>query len=69
MTIGDFLELCVIDDGFIAVYNITTEETIICELGEPDIKTLDRRVLDSELVSWDFIEHDGERVICLNYEA
>ena len=70
MTIRDFLELCTMVGEPVALYNFSTEEMTIGEVGEPNIfRTISSETLNAELISWDYVEHDGEQVVCLNYES
>ena len=70
MTIRDFLELCTMVGEPVALYNLSTDEMTIGEVGEPNMfETISIEVLNAELISWDYAEHDGEQVVCLNYES
>lgn len=70
VTIRDFLELCTMVGEPIALYDLNTNEMIIGEVGEPNIfRTISSEILNAELMSWDYVEHDGEQVVCLNYES
>ena len=70
MTIRDFLELCTMNGERVALYDLNTNEMTFGEVGEPNMfETISLEVLNAELMSWDYVEHDGEQVVCLNYES
>lgn len=71
MTIRDFLELCTMVGEPVALYNLSTDEMTVGEVGEPNMfETISIEVLNAELMSWDYVNtlSDGY-MICLNYEG
>ena len=69
MMVRDFLDLCTMVGEPIALYNLDTDEMTFGEVGEPNMfATISLEILNAELVSWDYVEHGGCQVICLNYE-
>ncbi len=69
MTIRDFLELCTMVGEPIALYDLNTNEMTIGEVGNLNMfETISIEVLNAELMSWDYVEHDGYQILCLNYE-
>ena len=67
ITIRDFLELCAIDWADVLLYDLNTEKET--HVNVEHFGELDDDILDAEVVSWDYGTNEGERVICLNYEA
>lgn len=68
MTIRDFLEMCTLDSGAFALYDLNSNSVVFGHTNELD--DIAPQILDAELISWDYADtlSDGD-MICLNYKG